>query len=125
METKQEVSGRELDAAVAERVMGWERVHEESTWNGYATHKQLLGSSPAGRKYGCYDPVYGVPHFSRDWYAAGLVIEEMRRDKGADRWYRFLDYLGMESGDGFLGTFMEVISPELIARAALYAVEAR
>jgi hypothetical protein len=124
METKQELSGRELDAAVAERVMGWERVHEESTWNGYATHKQLLGSSPAGRKYGCYDPVYGVPHYSRDWSSGGLVIEEMRKRTESREWTTFVEFLADET-DCDYDELMMKISPDLICRAALAAMEAR
>lgn len=55
------VAGRDLDALVAERVMGW----EAPTWH----HPEGWGTSDSS-----------IPHFSTDISAAWEVVEKMRPD---------------------------------------------
>jgi hypothetical protein len=91
-----ELSGRELDAAVAVRVMQFKRTR-------YTRAR--------------------IPAYSTDWAAAGLVIEEMRRHVDTEVWYRFCDALDL-GGMLPICRLMQRISPELVCRAALAAMEA-
>lgn len=59
------LTGRELDAAVARYVMGWDVVRT----NGVAWY---------GRYPGCKFSTEDVPNYSRDMAAAWLVIERLR-----------------------------------------------
>lgn len=58
-------AGRELDALIAEKVMGWQRCHAE-----------LRGGSgfPPGISFSIHN-VATIPAFSTDWGAAGQVID--------------------------------------------------
>jgi hypothetical protein len=126
-----EVSVRELDAAVAERVMGWRWV----MWNGGRRHVLLPPDEVALYSpelvLDSHDPdiskTMGVPKYSIVWDAAGLVIEEMRRQG-----YRFelrspgpgrIDWSAIFSREeDNLGIWMD--GPGAICRAALNAKEA-
>lgn len=62
-------AGRELDAAVAERVMGWTRTHETHRLHG---RTYLRGAAPATGR------LQAVPAYSTDIAAAWLVVEKLR-----------------------------------------------
>ena len=66
-------AGRELDALVAEKVMGWTNTREQAF---EVTRGQLvlIGVSPDG------DDLAPVPEFSTDIGAAWSVVERMVRD---------------------------------------------
>lgn len=67
-----EVSGRELDVAVAERLMNWQRVPQQSALTDYMyrtpDHVGLMWPS-------------SVPRYSSDIAAAMQVVEKMRERK--------------------------------------------
>lgn len=116
-----ERTGRGLDAAVAEKVSGWTGCEND----GVST----TGRPPAGAedhdKFSGIRGVYHVPHYSRDWAGAGLVIEEMRRkgwavrvnDVGAYGW----DVTFNGHGRSVFGNAPEI--GVAVCRAALNAVE--
>lgn len=65
-------AGRELDALVAEKVMGWSGIDKK--WD-YETNESFLGGKTPdwdGRQF------YEVPHYSTDIAAAWLVVEKLR-----------------------------------------------
>jgi hypothetical protein len=65
-ETMKLAPGRELDALVAEKVMGW--LHTES----WQSDGEITGTTP---DYRAWVP---VPRYSTDWAAAGEVVEKVR-----------------------------------------------
>ena len=130
------VPGRELDALVAERVMGWVRC---SAWQG-----ANLGSAGGfvGMNHGCEhargtcfpaDDSVPWPHFSTDIAAAWEVVEKMRKDGWGmtvdslgfpgEEWRAWFqcdvshDYLKMEIGEA-------ATAPHAICLTALKAVGA-
>jgi hypothetical protein len=87
-------AGRELDALVAERVMGWSEIDPKGTAmindrSGQWSHDTVLGFSPN-------DTVPEiVPHYSTDIAAAWLVVDAMTDDDSSinDKKYSFgLEY---------------------------------
>ena len=119
-------AGREMDALVAERVMGW--VH--FTWKGYSyflPQNEIPGPDVQLMIY----PGRPVPLYSTDIAAAWLVVDKMglslvRVD--AARWlvgqYRESEYLDTEMGciDGhfhYAGFAVSDTAPLAICRAAL------
>lgn len=77
-------AGRELDALIAERVMGWQRCHAE-----------LHGGSgfPPGQSFSIHN-IAVIPHYSTDWGAAGQVMEHFAT-QGRYLWlcYEAVSYL--------------------------------
>jgi hypothetical protein len=82
-----ELTGRALDVAVAEKLFGWRLGRgEKLTHRGWYPPEAFENGTPTG-PYVVDDPAapvarnpdYLVPHYSRDWAGAGLVVDEMRR----------------------------------------------
>lgn len=69
--------GRELDALVAEKVMGWEAVHEHDFRDG---GKQWLGTRSDGAK------MVPLPHYSTSIAAAWEVVAHLRSLASYVRW---------------------------------------
>ena len=130
-------AGRELDALVAERVMGatcrsgrdllredklrWEHVLEDPVgedtlwdWRHCAFEEY-----PDGR-------IRFHPEYSTDIAAAWEVVERMRPPTRTSTvrtvWHLFVDYMKDECGALGEYTLMEYLSPEAICLAALRAV---
>ena len=129
-----ELTGRELDAAVAEKVFGWQ-------WISYDGKKAMLVS---------HDPVYGtvseaelrmaqreksedifrLPAYSTTWEGLGLVVEEMgrrQRPLGLYAPYEHKDYweayFYSVPSSGPYAVARGATAPETVARAALKALE--
>ena len=113
---------RELDALVAEKVMGWwQRTHPEGLWVDW--HR------PSGHY------ADAVPAFSTDIAAAWEVVEKIHENCGPNRWCFRLEDVGQATnrpiGAYWCATFekystyysaTELTAPEAICRAALAAV---
>jgi hypothetical protein len=109
-----ELTGRDLDAAVGKAL-------------GFEPRLTRAVVSPGGDWVGRQEI---WPRFSTDWAAAGLVIEEMRRNDNYDKWRRFArfcDAVKRPAGDmpEPVRDLMLALTPELICRAALEATDAR
>jgi hypothetical protein len=66
-------ASRELDALIAEQVMGWRCI-------GEGQYGRLIGKTAQGA-FGEYGALRDVPHYSTDIAAAWLVVREMERRK--------------------------------------------
>jgi hypothetical protein len=109
------LTGRELDAIIAERLFGWT---ETKLWGGGA----CVGVPPDR------ETVFDVPRYSGGWAGAGLVVDEMRRrgwqlllhETMAGNWV-----VGFAPKAGGMGECLT--GPDLfatVARAALAAIGA-
>lgn len=93
-------AGRELDAIVAEKVMGARRYYADEVM--YAHN----------------------PHYSTDIAAAWEIYKEMMT-RNAERFIDRLTYFGNnKSRESMLNDVLKTLSPFLICRAALLAVNA-
>ena len=113
-------AGRELDALVAERVMGWTRV---------VRARETLWQSP---KAGTWPIVASrLPHYSTDIAAAWQVVERMR----ADGWVCEVFGSDTANAEGYSVTLwrpdtsgssvtQNATAPLAICRAALAAIDA-
>lgn len=122
-----ELTGRELDAAVAERVMGWTNVHYDGPTD--RIRYVWMGIPPDGRTYNAE-----VSYFSTDVAAAMQVVDKMFADgwavdmgrnihdvKGPDDWGA-----GFHGGNNRSGVYVEEYSeslPRAICMAALRVLE--
>ena len=119
-----ELKGRELDAAVAEEVMGWTDFVDEQN----ISTAGLWGHEPSNH--------YSfVPHYSTDIAAAWTVVEKVGEttpgfslidwppDGEAERW---VAQIGSHNyPDDLWGEALAPTAPEAICRAALTAVRAK
>lgn len=111
------LTGRELDAAVAEKVMGWTNFDLGASvhWRRGTPPDWLNRSQRTD-----------IPPYSSSWAAAGLVVEALRKRgcrmklvENPDGW--FCEFYK----DGRAAGYWEAASmPEAVARAALAALEA-
>ena len=135
-------AGRELDAAVAEKVFGWKRFciiqgadycflvppqvldqvssvvwHLGRPEQEVRDHCQYFGKYPSGW------PAHDVPHYSTDWRAAGEVIEKFGPPGWVNLTYSKADRTWMCA----LGYCADLVhgqtGPHAICLAALAAVE--
>lgn len=122
--TSTELTGRELDAAVAERVMGWDVM----PWDEYVRRRQRPVVDAVVGEQGVFRGANG--NFrdkfspSTDIAAAWLVVEKLKLTvgyAGNAGWYAGPG----EDGDWDCWSCLAVAptAPEAIARAALAAVE--
>lgn len=114
----EQLTGRALDAAVAEHVIGWTRMpwkKEKGVLEG-----EFMWKTPGDE--GLYPAE--LPRYSTTWEGMGLVVEEMKR-RGW-RWAAF------DESSGYLCSFVRddeeeiyasaPTAPEAVARAALLAL---
>lgn len=134
-ERAEALTGRDLDAAVAERVMGWTIAPEGNRWRVSATGEYInswcvdspnladLDSDVDDRLYGRY----AMPSYSTDIAAAMQVVEKMQ-----ERGFRIFirDYEGVITWEvkfaSVKGPSYEASGndlPEAICRAALQAID--
>jgi hypothetical protein len=108
-------AGRELDALVAEKVMGWTSVRTGKKYDA-SDFDDLYGQPPGGA-----DWRYPVPRYSEDIAAAWGVVQKIGLFVGpfvAGEWWASLsidDYLNSRCSKGATG-------PLAICRAALSAM---
>lgn len=130
----EELTGRALDAMVAEKVMGWKWfVHPEEPRAFLASPKSLdqmerMGWLPDdGRE--AREMGFSIPAYSSTWEGLGLVVDEMERRKWA--WKIQKVYRGEGAADGHYALFtsggqegysLALTAPEAVARAALKAL---
>jgi hypothetical protein len=123
-------AGRELDALVAEKVMGWRR-HPTNQWNDrwHDGDRELDADHAIEGEGGDYYHPDKAWEPSTDIAAAWEVVEEMR--VLFSRWLRFTQALqaDVSRASGALGTVTHdcvwrLVKPEHICRAALAAVGA-
>jgi hypothetical protein len=120
-------AGRELDALIAEKVMGWTDCRlddrEDETQSRWFVP---TGITPSGR-------VAVIAHYSTDISAAWLVVERLRAT-GTRGWDIGLDTADHDEWlcqvwddpeDNFIGSATASTAPLAICRAALAAVEAK
>lgn len=73
-------AGRELDALVAEHVMGWKRVDVPKDYDGQNAGVTLLPATPSSIGWdpkGAYALWHFCPYYSTDIAAAWLVVEKL------------------------------------------------
>ncbi len=103
---------RELDARVAENIMGWTEINPSVSGRG----QKYFGMSP-----GCYTPKQ-IPHYSSDISAAWNVIQSQKWESWSMRWdaEEKMYYCQIQHhGNKFIG-FAET-APEAVCVAALTA----
>lgn len=115
MSTNQMVAGREMDALIAERVMGW-------AWRSYwAGDEEVIGLFPPP-PHSSFSEHDQYPEYSTDIASAWLVVEKVHVT------HRFLieDGLGDKRWVVMFGHVVECADTAALAicRAALQAVEA-
>jgi hypothetical protein len=133
--TKDEImklEGRELDAAIAERLFGWKWLEVESSAGGLVRifrHPELFVYGAWGPKEEPINYYDTLPHYSTDIAAAWLVVEKMQEKRNC----LSLTY-GIFSGDFVFewkaefrmvpkdGIAWADTAPLAICRAALLAV---
>jgi hypothetical protein len=75
------IAGRELDALVAEKVMGWREIHR-SLFTGYKPgHKGKIQKVSCSPRLGCHR----IPNYSTDIAAAWEVVEKVTSAVGPHR----------------------------------------
>jgi Phage ABA sandwich domain len=127
--------GRELDALIAEKVLGWDRKHAvvecEDEWYSYCKNCGLTGAEvlPAGSKRTWDTPCDTPPGYSTDIAAAWEVVERMRLAvmprEGEGYWagviaYDYKDPCGVI--DQLFGGVFGSTAPHAICLAALKAL---
>jgi hypothetical protein len=91
-------AGRELDALVAEKVMGWMRVNSPHKITG--ANGEPSGLEPIGGGYATFAV---VPHYSTDIAAAWQIVEMMER---RGYWCQMrTPFQAGDGGDGFWAGF--------------------
>lgn len=122
-------AGRDLDAAVAVRIMGWQRRTIETNTQQFVVVPQDWTDFSGAHWWG-HDIYEQVPHYSTDIAAAWLVVEEMRTD-GWDMTLVQTAAMRHEPWDCrlFIAEYKRAIghgntAPLAICRAALQAVGA-
>jgi hypothetical protein len=116
-------AGRELDALIAEKVMGWMRVNSPHKITGASGEPS--GFEPIGGGYATFAV---VPHYSTGIAAAWLVVDAMRA-RGAAVLLRYdMAYANeWEAGFGVASdkfpSAHAPTAPHAICRAALAALE--
>lgn len=109
-------AGPDLDAFVAEKMMGWTEI--DLKWRGEAFHSGVpligKGTSPNGG-------ICGIPHFSTDITAAWEIVEKMMSASSV-QWKAWLREL--KGGEVLLRGKANGDAPLAICRAALKAMEA-
>lgn len=104
MKPWKEMTDRERDALVAEKVMGWNNVHREGDWGLF------------GRPFGGLRD-YPIPYYSTDIAAAWEIVEALR-----DKLESF-DFELSSFKDGTWGcTFYEFLYPQKYSRIAADAI---
>jgi hypothetical protein len=121
-ESTKELSGRELDAAVAERIMGWQRQDGYNYWMSF---------SSSGETFKLH-ALIATWKPSESIEAAMEVVEKMRRDhfrfacndrcdpESGEWWAEFATLEYERGGQASAGTL-----PEAVCRAALAAIESK
>ena len=113
-------AGREFDALVAEKVMGW---------IGVAKRRQVTSTGEElvlkGLPRNDADSLIEVPRYSTRIDDAWSVVEKMRTYIGRDseEWDRFVEELNARN-DYAISKLMGNLNPEMICHAALVAVGA-
>jgi hypothetical protein len=127
--------GRQLDALVAEKVMGWkcDNVAHESTevrWIGDKTEVQHSGWENKCEGFGSLCPAH-LPYYSTDIAAAWDVVEKLSRDvctveiKSHRRTMGWTCFTRMPSDEGISPIRIQATTaPHAICLAALAAVGA-
>jgi hypothetical protein len=117
-------AGRELDALVAEKVMGW--VSHDWFWT---TPDSRQVDFPEILKHDDRDDSDGLPHYSTAIKVAWEVIRKMMETSG-DAPLRFADEIELECEvrnywDNEIASYLVLknLTPEIICRAALKAVD--
>ncbi len=101
-------AGRELDALVAERVMGWQ-----------VSYAEKRGRPPLqDDRWGRYGP---VPHYSTEIAAAWQVVEQVQKMHD-DTLAAFASFLDDGEGRSYLYNMKAADAALAICRAALHAV---
>ena len=124
-------AGRELDALIAERVMGWTNLIEytfiQRTASGEekVTGRALKGTPPAHD--GSLYPVVSVKNYSTQSAAAWMVVEKLRGDFPFEEFIVFVNELAelcdatMDDYHADIYNLMASLNPLPICRAALLA----
>lgn len=109
MDSDEMPAGRELDALVATKIMGWRTAHFD------ASYGEWLGVP-------LDDYWEDVPRYSTDIAAAWLVVKRMCSFIGVDDdlWGRFVDEMNT-AHDYAISDFLSHASPLIICRCALAA----
>ena len=141
-------AGAELNALVAERVMGWsDGPHTFYRWQDRKKRERpllLFHCAPgggignfdahvdeSGQKFYCGEPkrLFKASPYSTDWAAAGEVLEAIPPDDFDDFTRILMNELGVTSGYSAHYAYQPVsdtlrgLTPEAISRAACKAVE--
>lgn len=120
MERSTNLQGRALDAAVAERVMGWTDVG-----SGNFDRENLYGLSPG------FSSRTLIPHYSTDWHGSYLLRAEIERRGLVDSFVNAAAESVLDGTDAPMSASFSArwfwatlnLSPAAQCRAALKAVE--
>jgi len=116
------MTDRELDAKVAEEVMGIKRIEHKSGGYDWVYWKRIEASDAP---VGWYDQHYPIPFYSTDIAAAWEVWEHMKADP--DRWQRFESALPSRTDGVHVMVTPDLweLNPKVICLAALEAVKVK